>query len=84
MNIPFTIAFSTIGAGFCGIIRPLASCSMPGIAPMGGCEPGGGTALVDNGLWNISPSYFVAQTSWNINSATNIGDPATSPVAARS
>ncbi len=35
----------------------------------------GGTAYVDNGLWSISPSYFFGQTSWNINSATSIGDP---------
>jgi len=35
----------------------------------------GGTAYVDNGLWDISPSYFSGQTSWNINSATSFTAP---------
>ena len=35
----------------------------------------GGTGYVDNGAWQISPSYFNGQTSWNINSATAFGNP---------
>jgi len=35
----------------------------------------GATEYVDNGLWTIDPSYFVGQTSWNINSATAISNP---------
>ena len=35
----------------------------------------GSLEYVDNGLWDINPSYFTGQTSWNINAATSIGQP---------